>query len=701
MHTNHLSTPPTKLQQALFLASLGFRVFPLLSDTKIPAVPDWPRRATNNPDKIRRFWTDPVLGWEHDHNIGVTGGTFLDIDNKEDKNGSVMLNILQDLHGDLPETLMVETPSGGFHFYFKEHADIRNSAGRMAPDIDVRGWHGYVVGPGSTIGDKAYRLAGSQTDVAVLPEVFVDLAKKATVVQTPGRTSKGSTVAHGVTLDLDSAINRAIDHLAQDENLAVEGASGDDTTYRVAARVKDFGVSEARCLELMLEHWNERCSPPWAPDELAIKVANAYRYGQEDVGSASIERDFPPIVEDPAEPNKASLLDPKPLRIPGAADILPRPWVFGRRLIKGQVSILVAPPGNSKSTCALHIGLAVVTGRSDILGIKVHSREAVWIFNNEDDLAEAARRISAASIFHKISNADLEINGQHALFSNSGDERPLRIAKWGEDNKELIPADRNYLIQAIIDRGIGVLIVDPFAETHPGNENSNEDVGTVARMFRSIAKRANCAVLIIHHTNKPPQASSEGRAGNMHTARGASSLMGVARIAMTLESMSERDALRYGIPEEERGLYIRLDDSKANMALMASAPMWFKKVSVPVPTRETAITLATESVGALELATLTVNASSRQECLIADVAEVLDGVSAGVEQTANALRVQFGIYSEAKDGNSVRSLKREIQEAFTVTRIVGAHTIKYIYRDNEYVKHWMEVTKNNYENIKN
>lgn len=59
-----------------------------------------------------------------------------------------------------------------------------------------------------------------------------------------------------------------------------------------------MGVVEQDCLPLLIDHWNDRCAPPWDADELAVKVANAYRYGQEPVGSSAPEAQFDPVASD-------------------------------------------------------------------------------------------------------------------------------------------------------------------------------------------------------------------------------------------------------------------------------------------------------------------------------------------------------------------------------------------------------------------
>lgn len=56
----------------------------------------------------------------------------------------------------------VRTPSGGHHLYFTAaEADVRNSAGRLGPLIDVRAVGGYVVAPPSHIGGKPYAVTNA------------------------------------------------------------------------------------------------------------------------------------------------------------------------------------------------------------------------------------------------------------------------------------------------------------------------------------------------------------------------------------------------------------------------------------------------------------------------------------------------------------------------------------------------------------
>lgn len=292
----------SKRDAALALAAQGLPVFPLIENGKLPAYPRWPDTATTDPNRIRDWWTCGVTGWEQDYNIGVLTDKFLiiDIDNKDGRHGDASLSLLEAIWEDLPPTMTVRTPTGGYHRYFRVTEPVRNTASKLAEHIDVRGWHGFVVAPGSTINGAPYEwlpgLSPSDAPIADAPEWLVKLATagktKATLnIQRRDPIPASDVVDHPATLE------RAATWLRDEAPEAIEGAGGDAVTYGVACRVRDIGCSERTAVDLMLEWWNERCSPPWDPVELERKVANAYRYATGTVGSAApAEAEFTPIL---------------------------------------------------------------------------------------------------------------------------------------------------------------------------------------------------------------------------------------------------------------------------------------------------------------------------------------------------------------------------------------------------------------------
>lgn len=131
---------PNKLSAALDYAARGWPVFPLRPGGKNPAIPkDEGGRghldATTDQDQIRRWWRR----WP-DANIGVPTGErsellALDVDHPAG------LDALEAEHGKLPDTRIHSTGSGGMHYLFPypAGANVRNSAGKLAPGLDVRG----------------------------------------------------------------------------------------------------------------------------------------------------------------------------------------------------------------------------------------------------------------------------------------------------------------------------------------------------------------------------------------------------------------------------------------------------------------------------------------------------------------------------------------------------------------------------------
>ena len=92
---------------------------------------------------------------------------------------------------------------------------------------------------------------------------------------------------HGLTeppggWDHEDNIPYAVLHCQTTGDLAAEGVSG--TAIRTAAVMRDWGMSEAKALELMWEHWADRCEYAFKLDELKTKINTAYHIAQNDPG---------------------------------------------------------------------------------------------------------------------------------------------------------------------------------------------------------------------------------------------------------------------------------------------------------------------------------------------------------------------------------------------------------------------------------
>lgn len=133
---------------ALRYARRDWPVFPCVPGDKRPLTSRGHLDATTDPSRITSWWNR----WPN-ANIGVPTGErsgllVLDVDGDE---GRQTLETLEQEHGRLPATLRVSTPNGGEHIYFQypPGTEVRNSAGKLGPGIDVRGEGGYVLAPPS------------------------------------------------------------------------------------------------------------------------------------------------------------------------------------------------------------------------------------------------------------------------------------------------------------------------------------------------------------------------------------------------------------------------------------------------------------------------------------------------------------------------------------------------------------------------
>lgn len=251
-------------------------------------------------------------------------------------------------------------------------------------------------------------------------------------------------------------------------------------------------------------------------------------------------------------------------RLPDPRTIPPRQWLYGTQLLRGFVTVLVAPGGTGKSTYAMVVAAALASGRA-LLGEHIFATVPTAILNLEDPMEELDRRLAAIMIRYHLTPADLA----DRIFLHSGEDRAVTMAALGDDGFTVVHPDEEALTAEILAHGIGLLEVDPFAESHTLEENSNPQMIQAAAAWRRIARATNCAILLVHHVRK-------GAVLDIDSARGAKGLTDSARVGLLLSSMGQDDAETLGIAAEERWQYVRLDDAKTNMAPKATKARWFR-----------------------------------------------------------------------------------------------------------------------------
>lgn len=463
-----------KVDAALALAKRGFRVFPIKAGAKFPPlVTDWPRFATNDSVEALKYWTD-----SKDANIGVHCESMLVLDVDVAKGGAESLAYLQAVH-DLPDTLTTITPSGGKHLFYRlpaGHPGVPNSVERIGKGIDVRSNGGYVVAPGSETPAGRYRF---EADAEIAPAPDWLILKAGAIVPKTGANEPVPDAP-------DAVVERARQWLATAEP-AIEGQGGDAHTFAVAARMRDFGVSAAQAEELLAD-WNARCSPPWPPQDLAAKVANAYAYAQNEPGAkAALPEDFPVVDVPPAPAPRATVR-----RLSEFAGLERRgPGYLVKGLLQRRsYAELFGQPGEGKTFVALDIAYHVAAGQP-WMGRKVHAGTVLYLAY--EGIGGMVKR--AQALRQKYGDKDV----------------PLYIAGASCNLRE--PAGRAQLAQTLTELAEkpALIVVDTFARAlMGGDENSAQDVGAFNSAIAALIESTGACVMIIHHSGKNKAAGARG-----------------------------------------------------------------------------------------------------------------------------------------------------------------------------------------------
>lgn len=475
----------SKLACALRLAAAGYRVFPLAPNSKIPALDaDWRRIATNDPAKVRDLWVCKFTDWIQPYNIGIALDSdvlVVDVDVSGKKQGRESLRRIEMENDALPGTYMSKTASGGFHHFFRVPPDSGPFKRELAEHVDLKSAGGYVVGEGSTIDGRRYNGAiGSPGALRDAPAWLIELARRPAGALAPAQAGINSD-----DQDSPAAIVRAIDYLTR--------TAPDHGTYKVACQVKDFGVSEDKCWELLCEHWSEARDLGKGPEHIRDKVSHAYKYGQNPVGSRSPEIEFEAVEITPS---------------PTGADVPQNVMTFTRRsshgyLVKGllnfgMTALVTGLPNAGKTPLALDIGAHVAKGEP-WRGMRVKQAYVLCVategWTGFDNRMTAIRDthfegvVGEAPFEFETRELDLVSTSRHAEALIEKINR--RATRFG-----LVP---------------GLLIIDTLSHTLAGGDDSDQKIVRPAlKNIARIVAATGAAVLATHHPTKGGTSDTRG-----------------------------------------------------------------------------------------------------------------------------------------------------------------------------------------------
>lgn len=485
-------------------AGLGVPVF-ACNSLKRPLREGGFKVASTDPAEIQAQFADRAATMIGMPTGEASGLVVVDVDIKNGAEGDVWLQA--EAHR-LPPTRTHKTRSGGLHLIFQapEGIEIRNSASRVAPGVDVRGAGGYVILPPS----PGYSVA-DQVDPAEMPGWLIDLCLKPAPVVTapePMRPRLAEDSAHGSRYGLTAldrecrsiynagpgtkhhTLNRAayaIGGLVTAGELQ-QGHAFDcltDALNSIRASCEDFRAAQRT---LYGSFHDGMAAPRSVPERPAPR-----EYRDPPRAAAPLGRDEMP---EPSQPEPAKR-DTFPLirfedihPVPDAKD-----FVQGT-LTEGSAAVVYGESNAGKTFWTTDLALHVAAGM-EWNGRRVEAGAVIYVALEGG--SGFRNRVAAWRTEKGMEDASIPF---FALCC------PINLLDPEADMPRFMET-----LRAVADEcgSPKLVVIDTLSRAlSGGDENSSEDMGALVRNMDAIRFEIGCCVLFIHHSGKDASRGARG-----------------------------------------------------------------------------------------------------------------------------------------------------------------------------------------------
>lgn len=462
---------------------LGWKIFPV--DGKVPVTMNGLNDASAE-HRLASIW------WERHPGRGVAVATgkasgfwVLDLDGEEGRDTFVAL---QEKHGQIPNTVASKTGSG-FHLFFRmpEAGDVRNSASKVGPKIDVRGTGGYVVIPPSPhpSGKRYEWVAGrapEQAPIATAPGWLLDL-----VLGEGGRTQRAPAEPVGVDI-IEGGRNQALTSLA--------------------GTMRRRGMGRDAILAALLAENDAKCRPPLDSGEVEKIADSVSRYDPTEHAPKHAPSENGTSPTPPPAPVRLQLVDLEVLNRIAAEktkpiEAVPTPWPKWNRccrgagggvgLARGWHVIVGASSGAGKSLIAANMAASAIRGGVD-----------VCLFSLEMSQLENVTRVLSI------------LTGEHIAFLEHG--RGFDLDRWNAASERFLEQPGSLstnehplhslpqIAEAMrfhAEQGCRLMIVDYLQLAWVSNaETLYHQITEVSHTIRGLAKDLNVTTVGLSQVNR-------------------------------------------------------------------------------------------------------------------------------------------------------------------------------------------------------
>lgn len=505
-------------------AKLGLPVFPCGAN-KRPVVETGFKAATSDATEIAALFARPgaeLIGMPTGLRSGLVA---IDIDIRPGHTGMDWLNANEYA---LPETRTHKTRSGGLHLIFRipEGIEIRNSASRIAPGVDVRGEGGYIILPPS----PGYAVA-DESEPAEMPLWLIRACLPPEVAPQPTPAPRAPTRHGGTAYGL-----AALDAECQSISRAPFGRQEptlNEAGLKVGALIAGGELEEGPAIAELLAAArfiaSEPGREPWTPAEIEKKLRRAVRDGMAKPRQAPPratpfwDTDAPAPVEDACywaslaasaseDADYADEPQPKPQR--------PQPT---RGLFPVEYFDTITPSLDAKDFVQ---GLLVEQSAAVVYG-ESNSGKTFWTTDLALHVGAGmewnGRRVEQGGVVYCVLEGGQGFrNRVHAWrLAHDAHDVPVHFAAIQHTMNLLHPdADVPVLIATIqataaqMSMPVKLVIIDTLSRALAGgDENSSEDMGALVKNMDRIRQETGACTLFVHHSGKDQARGARGWSG--------------------------------------------------------------------------------------------------------------------------------------------------------------------------------------------
>lgn len=523
---------------ALKWAAEGIHTFPITWETKAPLTSHGFHNASTDPEVLKTLFKPWKTDTGEQVRVGVypgpAGYVVWDVDVKDGKPGRDSLEALAEKHPELHSIIRgaptVQTPSGGFHLWFKKPIDVEtgepisiglDNGTRLGRGIDVRADGGYVAtGDGyewllrarpSIMGIEGIK------DAPRLPEFTIPLF-----------VAHGEAGTRALTEDdweqfapeTRATVEWLIEHGTAHSPVIKQGGSHGSYVMlahggRQSLGCAVGGASNPGSVNVFSEGWEldngQHLPGDDHPYELG-ELQNVYETGSRTGALTQLVTLNQDIPEKATPKSLREMFEAELYDLDTLDSIEPPEFLIEGFLVRDSLAEVFADPGVGKSFLGIDWMMHVADGR-DWHGCEVKKPEPVLYI-----IGEGKAGMKSRTKVWRQHHGDSEMLRRNVKMLG----RAVNLAN-GAEVAAVMPLIKNHRP--------ALVIIDTLARAAVGADgNGDKDMGIVIEHAEQIRRATGACVLIIHHTGH----------SNKERGRGSSAVAGALQTDMKLTRSGDR-----------------------------------------------------------------------------------------------------------------------------------------------------------------